>query len=162
EAVEFARKHRDQLLKGVELFKQVPRDGTDNDYSTLQDALDIEAPDVSRLGWGHKYFHLIFPEKLDQLHTPDFQRFHLLKLLQQLRAEKYRTAPQAVWKARSQIFNFVLGIAEGDIVLAADGGTVLGVGRVTGPYSFDSSSDFPHRRPVQWLSFDEWKMPEPE
>lgn len=47
-------------------------------------------------------------------------------------------------------------------MLAADGGTVLGIGRITGSYHFDADSDFPHRRPVQWLSHDEWKMPEPE
>ena len=39
---------------------------------------------------------------------------------------------------------------------------VLGVGRVTGDYQYESTSDFPHRRPVEWLSLDEWKMPEPE
>jgi 5-methylcytosine-specific restriction protein B len=253
EAVVIARKHRDQLLKGVELLKEVPPNGGDDDYSKLQEKLDREAPDVSDLMWGHKYFHLIFPEKLDHLHLPEFQRFHLLKLLQrppeskgryvcagrfvaaakeigvpmnnlmeviysvngrphtywrigtsdgkaprnhwpmmrdgncvaigwpdlkdlsnleenkeskeklqQLLAEKYPTTPQAVGKARSQIFNFVLGIEEGDVVLASDGGTVLGIGRVTGPYFFDSTSDFPHRRPVQWYSLEEWKMPEPE
>lgn len=58
--------------------------------------------------------------------------------------------------------NFVTAVTEGDIVLAADGGTVLGVGRVTGDYAFDGTSDFPHRRPVLWLSLDEWKMPDPE
>jgi 5-methylcytosine-specific restriction protein B len=253
EAVVIARKHRDQLLKGMELCKEVPPNGTDEDYGKLQDGLDREAPDVSHLGWGHKYFHLIFPEKLDELHTTEFQRFHVLKLLQQppdskgryvcagrfvaaaneigvpmnnlmevlysvngtphgywrigtsdgktprnrwplmrdgncvavgwpdlgdlsyleknkeskeklqqLLAEKYPTSPQAVGKARSQIFNFVLGIAEDDVVLASDGGTVLGVGRITGPYQYDPTSDFPHRRPAQWLSFDEWRMPEPE
>lgn len=253
EAVAIARKHRDQLLKGVELLKQVPPNGTDNDYGKLQERLDQEAPDVSHLGWGHKYFHLIFPEKLDQLHTSEFQRFHLLKMLQrppdskgryvcagrfvaaaneldvpmnnlmealysvngsphgywrigtsdgkvprkywpmmrdgncvaigwpalgdlsnlekskeskeklqQLVAEKYPSTPQSVGKSRSQIYNFVLGIEESDVVLASDGGTVLGIGRVTGPYSYDATSEFPHRRPVQWLSLEEWKMPEPE
>ena len=33
---------------------------------------------------------------------------------------------------------------------------------VVGPYSYDPTSDFPHRRLVQWLSLDEWKMPDPE
>src|SRR5216684_8382159 len=54
EAVVIARKHRDQLLKGVELFKQVPPNGTDEDYNRLQGGLDREAPDVGHLGWGHK------------------------------------------------------------------------------------------------------------
>ena len=44
--------------------------------------MDELAPDVSRLAWGHKYFSLLFPDKLDDYHSPDYQRFHLLKLLQ--------------------------------------------------------------------------------
>ena len=40
-----------------------------------------------------------------------------------------------------------------------DGGTVLGVGRVRGPYEFDGSFGFPHKRPVEWLLLDSWKMP---
>jgi hypothetical protein len=34
----------------------------------------------------------------------------------------------------------VLRIADGDVVLAADGATVLGIGRVTGPYFYDATS----------------------
>ena len=82
EAVAIARKHRDQLLKGVELLKQLPSNGTDDDYKGLQERLDREAPDVGNLAWGHKYFSLLFPDKLDDYHVPDLQRFHLLKMLQ--------------------------------------------------------------------------------
>jgi 5-methylcytosine-specific restriction protein B len=253
EAIGIARKHRDQFLKGVELLKQVPPNGNDNDYRALQEKLDQEVPDVSDLMWGHKYFYLLFPDKLDPFHNPKWQRFHIVKLLQQppdgkgrylcagrfvavandlevlmnnlmhvlhsahgsphsywrigtsdgttsrnrwalmrdgkcvavgwpalgdlssldkskqsreklqqLLAEKHPSTPQALGRARSQIFNFVLAIEKGDIVLASDGVTVLGIGRVTGPYSYDGNSDFPHRRPVQWLSLEEWRMPEPE
>jgi 5-methylcytosine-specific restriction protein B len=253
DAVVIARTHRDQLLTGVELIKRLPANGNDDDYHRLQERLGQDAPAVSDLMWGHKYFHLIFPDKLDHLHIPEYQRFYLLKLLQRppdskgryvcagrfvaaasemgvpmnnlmelfysangsphgywrvgtsdgkvsrnrwammrdgnfvaigwpavgdlsnlekdkesreklqrLVTEKYPTTPQGIGKARSQILNFVLGIREGDAVLAADGGTILGIGRVTGPYSHDPNSDFPHRRPVQWISLEEWKMPEPE
>lgn len=253
EAVVIARKHRDQLLKGVERLRQLPSNGSDDDYKRLQEALDRDAPDVSGLAWGHKYFSLLFPDKLDELHLPVLQRFHLLKLLQsppdgggrylcatrfvaaaqeldlpmnslmtvlysangrrhsywrvgtsdgtaprnrwalmkdggcvavgwpalgdlsdveakkesrerlqQLLGEKYPTTPQATGRAVVQIVNFVAVVEEGDYVLPSDGGSVLGVGRVTGPYSFDPASDFPHRRPVRWLSLDEWKMPEKE
>ena len=44
--------------------------------------MDELAPDVSRLAWGHKYFSLLFPNKLDDYHSPEWQRFILLKLLQ--------------------------------------------------------------------------------
>lgn len=82
EAVAFARKHRDQFLRGVDALRRLPAQGTDNEYRTLQEELDRDAPDVSDLAWGHKYFHLIMPDKLDDFHSPDWQRFHLLKMLQ--------------------------------------------------------------------------------
>jgi 5-methylcytosine-specific restriction enzyme B len=46
-----------------------------------------------------------------------------------------------------------------DLVLACQGQTVLGVGRVRGPYEFDGSLGFPHKRPVEWLLLDSWQMP---
>jgi 5-methylcytosine-specific restriction protein B len=83
EAIEYARSHREQLLKGVELLDALPANANDEEYAQLQDQLDEVAPDVSRLAFGHKYFSLLFPDKLDDYHSPDLQRFHLLKLLQQ-------------------------------------------------------------------------------
>lgn len=82
EAIEVARRHRDQLLKGVELLKQLPAAGSDSDYRLLQEQLDKLAPDVSQKAWGHKYFSLLFPDKLDDYHNADYQRYHLIKLLQ--------------------------------------------------------------------------------
>jgi 5-methylcytosine-specific restriction enzyme B len=65
EAIEIARSHRDLLLKGVELLVKLSETATDEDYAELQDQMDKLAPDVSRLAWGHKYFSLLFPNKLD-------------------------------------------------------------------------------------------------
>ena len=249
EAVIIARKHRDQLFRGIEALDKLPSLGSDDDYRQLQAQLDEVAPDVSRLSWGHKYFSLLFPNKLDDYHGLDWQRFYLAKLLVEqpegdgryLRAgcfvraaaevglpmvtftrvlnealgarhrywrvgtsdgtkprnrwdamregrnvaigwpalrdlsqledtkegrdrlqarleEQYPNAPAATGKTRAQITRFVTVMAVGDLVLAADGATVLGIGRVTGDYVFDPSSDFPHQRPVEWLSLDEWKM----
>ena len=76
--------------------------------------------------------------------------------------ERYPGSPQQTGKAANQILNFAKGISSGDAVLACDGQAVLGVGRVTGDYFHEPGSDFPHRRPVEWLSLDEWRMPEPE
>lgn len=251
ETVVIARRHREQLIKGVEHLRRLPATGTDEDYRQLQEALDRDAPDVSRLGWGHKYFSLLFPEAVDDFHSPKWQRFHLQKMLltppdvegryavagwyaavarelalplnnltsvlntlhgrlhrywrvgtsdstaprnrwplmrdgncvavgwdklgdlswleatkdcrerlKELLADKHPATAQAVGRAASQVVTFVSRISDGDYVLAADGATVLGVGRVTGGYSFDATSDFPHRRPVEWLSLDEWKMPD--
>ena len=40
------------------------------------------APDVAEYAWGHKYFHMLNPGKLDDFHSPTYQRFHLVKVLQ--------------------------------------------------------------------------------
>ena len=37
---------------------------------------------------------------------------------------------------------------------------MLGIGRVVGDYIYDPSNDFPHHRPVEWLSLDEWTQPD--
>lgn len=60
-----------------------------------------------------------------------------------------------------ELLNFVAGISEGEIVIAGDGEKVLGIGRVTGPYFYDNATPIkaPHRRSVEWLSFDQWKQP---
>jgi len=81
QAVEIARKHRDELLAGVSLLEKFPASGSDKDYLDLQNGMDTAAPTVSRLAWGHKYFSLLFPSLLDDYHSHFYQRFHLIKLL---------------------------------------------------------------------------------
>ena len=53
-------------------------------------------------------------------------------------------------------------ISELDIVLACEGQAALGVGKVRGPYEYDSGLGFPHKRPVEWLTLDFWRMPDQE
>ena len=60
------------------------------------------------------------------------------------------------------MFRFVKMISDGDVVLASDGATLIGVGKIIGDYTFEPTSDFPHRRPVEWLSLAEWRLPYPE
>ena len=247
EAIDIARRHRDQLLAGVELLERMPRLADDAAYARLQADMSREAPDVSGSAWGHKYFSLLFPDVLDDFHVASYQHFHLVKILQvppegggrylcagrfiaaahqlglrpvqlttllnerdgephtywrvgttdgtrprmwwpgmrdgghvavgwpdigdlshlaydraskeSLRAsidEAYPNTPQAIGHVTKQLFFFVTKIAEGDLVLAADGLTTLGIGRVTGPYQHEPGSDCPHRRPVEWLSVEEW------
>ena len=252
QAIEIARKHRDQLLRGAEILDALPDDGGDDEYKRLQEQMDEHAPDVSNLAWGHKYFAMLSPTKLDDYHSPAYQRFHLTAVLQlppegegryvaagrfvamarqldmpvnhlttvlnrrtrirsywrvdtgdatqprnrwslmrdgscvaigwpqlgdlsttdedsELRqrileqvSEQYPDRPKVARRHAQQVFNFVAKIQEEDIVVASDGATVLGIGKVLGDYVFDASSDYPHRRPVSWLSIDEWKLPEPE
>lgn len=90
EAVQIARKHRDQLLRGDELLDKLPSNGADEDYIRLQGQLENVAPDVYDTAWGHKYFSLLYPHKLDNYHVEHYQRFHLTKLLQLLPEGKGR------------------------------------------------------------------------
>ena len=64
------------------VLEKMPEHGNDAEYSQLQQQMEQLAPDVGNSSWGHKYFSLLYPEKLDDFHNPDYQRFHLIKLLQ--------------------------------------------------------------------------------
>jgi 5-methylcytosine-specific restriction protein B len=247
-AIEIARDHRDQLLRGTELLNQLPADATDEDYALLQDQMTEQAPDVSRLGWGHKYFSLLYPDKLDDYQSVAFQKFIQRKLLllppqgdgryacagrfvaasrevdipianfggvlndlfgtlhrywrigtsvagqnawpdmrdqsfvaigwmklgdlswleatetskeklRQLMEEHYPNTPSAVGRQAKQFSQFTLDISEGDIVLAANGANVLGIGKVIGGYEFHPGNEWCHRRQVEWLDISEWTLP---
>lgn len=80
-AIEIARRHRDQLVEGSEILAGLPSRATDEEYVTLQRELDRRVPDICNAGWAHKYFSLLFPDKLDDYHAEEYQRFHLVKLL---------------------------------------------------------------------------------
>ena len=82
DAVKLARGHRDQFIAGAKLLEGLPTGASAADYAALQRRMDEVAPDVSRLAWGHKYLSLLYPERLDDYHSEDYQRFHLIKLLQ--------------------------------------------------------------------------------
>src|SRR5262245_48620444 len=59
EAIGIARRHRDQLIAGAERLAALSAGASDADYLALQREMDIIAPDVSSLAWGHKYFSLL-------------------------------------------------------------------------------------------------------
>src|SRR6266567_3159073 len=251
QAIHMARQHRDQLIRGTDLLERLPQYGNDADYAHLQQEIERIAPDVSNSSWGHKYFSLLHPDKLDDFHNPEYQRFHLIKLLQlppsgqgryvvagryvaiarelnlqinnlttmlysengspysywrigtsafkagdhweKMRDGNYvaigwseigdltgitndkkgkeyirqallshgsSTNPSALGRSAQQIFNFRWTIAMNDLVLASNGATVLGLGRVTGGYIYEPSRDFPHLRPVEWLSLEPWQQPD--
>jgi 5-methylcytosine-specific restriction protein B len=73
---------------------------------------------------------------------------------------QYPTQAGTVTSAANQVFAFVTRAKERDLVLAMDGMTVRGIGRIQGDYFFHTGDGpFPHRRPVEWLNIDEWKLP---
>ncbi len=94
--------------------------------------------------------------------TPHLSGESLRESIKLMMTDKYPDDPRRVGKETRQVFRFAKEMLDGDMVLAADGGKVLGVGRVSGGYTFDSSSDFPHRRSVEWLSVEEWPLPQPQ
>lgn len=254
EAIDIARMHREQMVRGAELLEKLPYNSTAQEYETLQSEMDRYCPNIANSAWGHKYFSLLYPEKLDAYHAHAFQKYHLIKtlILPPKNAGRYTLAyyyasvakelgvhlnylirimnrrdgrPTRYWRigtsdgtqSRShweemkqdsciaigwadlgdlsdiehnqegketlralmyekhypnslptagkkgyEVLRFAKVIGEGDTVLACDGSTVIGIGKVTGPYYFKSGADFPHRRPVEWLSFKEWPMKQTE
>ncbi len=250
EAIQIAIGHSDQLLRGVKLLEALPHIATDLEYARLQDDLDKEAPDISDTSWGHKYFHMLFPDKLEDFHRGYYQRFHLIKILQlpvsdkgrytvagqymriskelgyqvsnftrilterngqpydywrigtrsgdthnsgweQMRREnfvaigwtllgdlswvkydqeskdrlrkeireKYHDKdPGGLGQNTQRVFNFVTAIKEGDLVAATDGMRVLGIARIKGGYIHEAPSEWPHRRPVDWLKVEQMEL----
>jgi 5-methylcytosine-specific restriction protein B len=261
EAITAARQQRDELVAGSSVLAALDtRDTSDSAYSQLQSAMDAAAPKLAGVGWAHKYWFLLHSDRLDDFHSPRYQRFHLFKLLQMppdnlgvrdgdaprfLCAGRFLTIARELgvpvttldtilnqrgpfhnywrigttsgdngesqwpamrdgncvaigWrdyvpnlsglmgdrkakdKVRDQllplyhsdakmagrkageILNFAQVMAENDTVLACEGQTVRGVGRIRGPYDYDPEQFFPHKRPVEWLLLDEWEMPQQE
>src|SRR3989440_9135960 len=253
QAIDKARQHRDQLIKGIELLEKMPTNGTEEAYQQLQQEMDRVVPDISDSSWVHKYFSLLYPEKLDDFHNPDYQRFHLIKLLHlppqgegryfaagrfvaitqvlnipmnslaKMLNERDGSTPYSYWRIGTtapldkkdywsmmretncvaiglagtsdlstvtndkagketirkallshdpqmnhsvagriaqQPFHFRWTIAPGDLVLASNGATVLGIGKVTGEYMYDLSGGYQHRRRVEWLLLEQWQQPD--
>lgn len=253
EAIEFARQHKYQFIEGAKLLSQMPSNPSEQDYIDLQAALAKALPDLHHLAWTHKYLSLLFPNILDDFHSTDWQKHHLIKL-QILPPENfgryqiayyYRSIAEALnitlnsltttlnamngglnrywrigtklgaetsiwnemignkiaaigfneigdlsdlkhnqedknrlraimdktftdWPAQTignqtgQLFNFATAMTSNDVIVACDGGRVLGIGINIGDYEYEKDSSFPHRRSVDWISTEEWKMPEPE
>ena len=92
EAVSLAELQRDELLRGCDLLRSLRPDADDEDYAKLDAEMVRAAQSVSPTVWGHRYFSLIFPERLDHFHNPVHQRFHLIKSLQLPPEERGRYA----------------------------------------------------------------------
>jgi 5-methylcytosine-specific restriction enzyme B len=83
EAIAIARLQRDELLAGAEILASLDAaDTLDETYHRLQVAMEQAAPKLSGDSWAHKYWFLIYHDRLDDYHSPRYQRFHVLKLLQ--------------------------------------------------------------------------------
>ncbi len=74
----------------------------------------------------------------------------------------YPGNPAVATRKAGEVRNFSLDMAEGDLVVACDGMSVLGVGRVTGAYTYRRDLKFAHVRPVEWLAIEPWTFAEQE
>lgn len=108
-AVAVAERHRDQLVAASRLIADLATGASDADYVALQVELDAAAPDVRDTGWAHKYFSLVFPDKVDWFHSETYQRFNLVRMLQVPPGTPGRFAPAG---------RFVAAAAELDMPLA--------------------------------------------
>lgn len=83
EAVAIARSQRNELVEGVKVLQALsPGDTSDATYARVQADMQAAAPDLYRSGWAHKYWSLCMPDRVDDFHSPRWQRYHLIKLLQ--------------------------------------------------------------------------------
>jgi 5-methylcytosine-specific restriction enzyme B len=82
--------------------------------------------------------------------------------LRRLMDKLYPSTPTSTGRKVSELLRFARQPQNRDMVLAMQGGRVLGIAEVVGEYIFKPGSICPHQRPVRWLSLDEWQAPEPE
>jgi 5-methylcytosine-specific restriction enzyme B len=250
EAIEFARRQRDQLVDAADILAQADSDPGSVDFADLERRILEAAPDVSTSAWGHKYLGMVGPDLVDMFHAPRWQHYHLIRLLRVPPAgDRYAVGgefariaretgmplarlcrllvsmhggvrrywrvgtgplsqPGAEWlgmrdggyiavgwdvgdlsdigadqegkdvlrgriehlyeskavlsRQARQLFNFLTAFQEGDIIVAASGNTLVGIGEVAGDYYHEPGATFPNRRPVRWLDTSQWAMPDPE
>lgn len=79
----------------------------------------------------------------------------------QMLIKEYQQDANVASRKAGEIRNFAKEMEENDVVLAADGERILGIGRVIGPYRFETTApkDAPHRRQVEWHTPAEWRLP---
>lgn len=106
---------------------------------------------VAAIGW-----HLL-GDLGPSLDSPDFKDTVRARL-----AQHYPNDASVIGRKTKEIVNFSHDISERDYIVASDGMTVLGIGRVKGPYHFSPGERFPHRRPVEWLFVGDWRLPTTE
>ncbi|MDU4889424.1 MAG: AAA family ATPase [Clostridium sp.] len=80
EAVDIAIQKRDLLVKGAEIIAAVNEE-RDESYNELQRRLEEEC-EIANQAWVHKYYHMIFPDKLDTFHKLEFHKYYIAKFLE--------------------------------------------------------------------------------
>jgi len=79
EAVQLGRRLRDSLVAGAELIENIDSNISIKEYIKLQEDLDrVLIENMSNLGWVHKYYHMLYPEKIDAFHSTKWQKHTLI------------------------------------------------------------------------------------
>jgi 5-methylcytosine-specific restriction protein B len=80
EAISLSRELRDTLIYGSDIIKQFSSKNMGIDeYKKLQKLFDDNMKyNMHRLGWVHKYFHMIYPDVIDDFHSAKWQRHALI------------------------------------------------------------------------------------
>lgn len=79
EALELGKKIRDYLVNGAKLIENTDLN-TPEDYELLNTKLFEVTEGDSELAWMHKYFAMLYPEKLTSYHNADWQKHILYSL----------------------------------------------------------------------------------
>ncbi|WP_408890215.1 McrB family protein [Myxococcus faecalis] len=80
EAVQIAERQRDQLLAARDVVASLPQQPDPSAYAHLQHRVAKAAPELYWLAFLHKFLFLQFPDRLDDYHSFDYQRHHLLQM----------------------------------------------------------------------------------
>lgn len=80
EAISIARERRDLLVKGADLVGAISNDFSDDTYLKLQDDIDKELGNFGNLAWVHKYFRILYPDRIDDIHSVDWLSSYLIKM----------------------------------------------------------------------------------
>ena len=89
---------------------------------------------------------------------------HVREAVRSLVEQEYPGDARTLPRKAGEIRDFIERMRAGDVIVAADGQRVLGVGRVVGPYRYEDTepTGAPHRRTVEWVSTAEWNLPTTE
>ena len=88
EALNLGKEIRDALVRGAKLIHEATLNSLE-DYEKLDEKLRAEVgSQYYNLGWFHKYYSIIYPDKLCGFHSMDWQR-HVLRALKIKPSEQY-------------------------------------------------------------------------
>ena len=87
QAIVRAKEIRDAIVAGAEIIRDSKLESL-NDYEKLDDDLNRAMGQYAYRGWIHKYFSMIYPEKLSSYHIDDWQ-YHVLRAFRIKPSEKF-------------------------------------------------------------------------